>query len=56
MGKKEGTTDYILRGIPSDFWKQVRAKALIEGRQLKDIIIEGLKDFLAEKAGAKKKG
>ena len=49
MAKKDGFTDYILRDIPSDFWRKVRAKAILEDRDMKEIIMEGLKDFLDDK-------
>jgi hypothetical protein len=38
--KRDKTRAYLLRNVPEDVWMRARLKALLEGRTLRDVIIE----------------
>ena len=37
---------YYLRGIPADLWEPVMAKAKAEGRNIRWVILQALRDWL----------
>ena len=57
---KENCTDYFLRNVENALWRQVKARAALEGRDVRDVIIESLKKYVTagmntgEKKGKKK--
>ncbi len=57
---KENCIDYFLRNVEDPLWRQVKARAALEGRDVRDVIIESLKRYVtagmetAEKKGKKK--
>lgn len=42
--------NYLLREVPGDLWKRVRAKAAREGRSVRFILIEFLRAWVKEGA------
>jgi hypothetical protein len=44
---KEGYTDYLLRNVENQLWRQVRARAILEGKDVREVIIEALKNYVA---------
>jgi hypothetical protein len=44
---KEGHTDYLLRNVENGLWRQIRARAILEGKDVREVIIETLKVFVA---------
>ena len=44
---KENCTDYFLRNVENALWRQVKARAALEGRDVRDVIIEALKSYVA---------
>ena len=45
MTKILNTTSTIIRGIPVDLWRKVKAKAALEGVSLRVLIIRLLRDY-----------
>jgi len=43
---KEGHTDYLLRNVENGLWRQIRARAILEGKDVREVIIETLKIFV----------
>ena len=43
---KENCTDYFLRNVENALWRQVKARAALEGRDVRDVIIEALKSYV----------
>jgi len=44
---KENCTDYFLRNVENALWRQVKARAALEGRDVRDVILEALKNYVA---------
>jgi hypothetical protein len=44
---KEGHTDYLLRNVEDQLWRQVRARAILEGKDVREVILEALKNYVA---------
>ena len=38
-------TSYLLRGIPTDLWRKVKAKAALRGESLRDVILRLLSEY-----------
>jgi hypothetical protein len=38
--RKPGTTLYLLRDIDTDLWRRARSKALLEGRTIREVILD----------------
>jgi hypothetical protein len=38
-------TSYILRGIPADLWRKVKAKAALDGLSVREVILRMLKEY-----------
>jgi plasmid stability protein len=36
---------YIIRNIPADLWRQVKARAALEGVSVREVILRMLKDY-----------
>jgi hypothetical protein len=41
-------TNYILRGIPADLWRKVKAKAALDGLSVREVILRMLHDYAKE--------
>ncbi len=41
-----GSSAYYLRGIPPELWEPVMAKAKAEGRNIRWVILQALRDWL----------
>ncbi len=54
---KENCIDYFLRNVEDPLWRQVKARAALEGRDVRDVIIEALKNYVtAGMESSQKKG
>jgi hypothetical protein len=42
--KEDTMTDYLLRNIPSDLWRQVKSQAALEGISARDLILNALRE------------
>jgi hypothetical protein len=38
--KQDTTTVYLLRDIPRDVWRRARSRAVLEGRSMREVIVE----------------
>jgi hypothetical protein len=38
-------SSYIIRGIPGELWRRVKAKAALEGVSVREVILRLLKDY-----------
>jgi plasmid stability protein len=45
MAKQEHT-DYLLRNVEDSLWRQVKARAALEGKDVREVIIEALKGYV----------
>jgi hypothetical protein len=45
--------DYILRDVPDEIWRKVKARAALEGMTIRGVIVALLKEYAA---GRPKKG
>ena len=52
---EEGYTDYFLRNVENSLWRQVKARAALEGKDIREVIIEALKNYVTEGMGRPKK-
>ena len=54
---KENCIDYFLRNVEDPIWRQVKARAALEGRDVRDVIIEALKNYVTARmeTGEKKR-
>jgi hypothetical protein len=41
-------TNYILRGIPADLWRKVKAKAALDGLSVREVMLRMLHDYAKE--------
>ena len=46
MTKTPETTSTIIRGIPVDLWRKVKAKAALEGVSLRALMIRLLREYV----------
>ncbi len=46
MAKDSEHVNYLLRNIEKTLWKQVKARAALEGREIREVIIESLKTYV----------
>ena len=53
---QEGYTDYLLRNVENSLWRQVKARAALEGKDVREVIIEALKNYVTEGMEKLKKG
>ena len=53
---KEGHTDYLLRNVEDMLWRQVRATAILQGKDVREVIIEALRDYVIAGVEKPKKG
>lgn len=37
---------YILRDIPADLWRQVKAKAALEGASMREVVLRLLREYV----------
>jgi plasmid stability protein len=37
---------YLLRDVPDDLWRKVKAKAALRGQSLRDVLIQALTAYL----------
>lgn len=37
---------YLLRDVPDDLWRKVKAKAALQGESLRDVLVRALTDYL----------
>ncbi|HSB03779.1 MAG TPA: hypothetical protein VLK23_01200 [Thermodesulfobacteriota bacterium] len=44
---RENCTDYFLRNVENALWRQVKARAALEGRDVRDVILEALRNYVA---------
>lgn len=51
---KENHTDYLLRNVENGLWRQVRAMAALEGKDVREVIIDALENYVAAGLGALK--
>lgn len=49
--EKEKSKPITIRDIPTDLWKQVRAKAMLEGKTTRQAVIELFRGYIMEKGG-----
>ena len=42
---KPNTTIYLLRDIDRDLWRQARSRAVLEGKTIREIILEKLAEY-----------
>ena len=49
-GYESGTT-YLLRDVPREVWRRARAKALLEGRSMREVIIGLLDEWATFESG-----
>jgi hypothetical protein len=45
---EEGHTDYFLRNVENSLWRQVKARAALEGKDIREVIIEALENYVKE--------
>lgn len=45
---KGETTVYLLREIPRDVWRRARSRAVLEGRSMREVIIDVLDHWAPE--------
>jgi hypothetical protein len=38
--KRDDVTTFLLRDVPNDIWRRARSRAVLEGRSIRDAIIE----------------
>ena len=38
-------TAYLLRDIPTDLWRKVKAKAALRGESIRDVLLRLLRDY-----------
>lgn len=58
MAKDDEHTDYLLRNVEDSLWRQVKARAALEGKDVREVIIEALESYVTagtEKPTKKKK-
>lgn len=41
---------YLLRDVPDDLWRKVKAKAAANGETLRDVLLRALTDYLKRKS------
>ncbi len=41
--------DYLLKNVPDELWRKVKAKCAINGETIKDLIVELLQGYVDEK-------
>jgi len=46
MAKDDEHTDYLLRNVEDSLWRQVKARAALEGKDMREVIIEALKNYV----------
>ena len=51
---QEGHTDYFLRSVEDSLWRQVKARAALEGKDMREVIIEALREYVSEGMEEKK--
>lgn len=39
-------TSYLLRAIPADLWRKVKAKAAMEGVSVRELLLRWLKEYV----------
>ena len=45
---KPDTTIYLLRDIDKDLWRRARSRALLEGKTIREVILQLLADWAPE--------
>ena len=45
---QEGHTDYLLRNVEDGLWRQVKARAALEGKDMREVIIEALREYVSQ--------
>ena len=45
---QEGHTSYLLRNVENGLWRHVKARAALEGKDVREVIIEALKNYVTE--------
>jgi len=45
MAAKQGCLHYLLRNVEDSLWRRVKARAALEGRDVREVIIEALETF-----------
>ena len=43
-------TSYILRGIPADVWKEAKKKAIDQGKNMKDVLLQFLEEWIRKES------
>lgn len=43
--REPNTTHYLLRNIPNDAWRRAKAKAMIQGESIREVVIRLIKDY-----------
>jgi hypothetical protein len=41
-------SDYLLRDVPEDFWRKVKAKAAAKGESVRDVILRLLQQYVGK--------
>jgi hypothetical protein len=49
VGNDSPTNDYIIKSIPSDLWREVKAAAAMQGTTIREMILQALREIVKKK-------